>query len=96
MGRFRSGGLRLAIAILTLWSIAGCGGGSKAGAPLFPGKISLTPAVDTSLVVGGTLGFGATVQTSTGTTLRVTISFTSSDTSIQPTFSSTRQSTISP
>lgn len=82
MGRFRSGGLRLAVAILSLWSIAGCGGGSKAGAPLFPGKINLTPAVDTSLVVGGTLGFTASAQTSTGTTLRVTISYTSSDTSI--------------
>ena len=82
MGRFRSSGLRLAFAILSLWSIAGCGGGSKAGAPLFPGKISLTPAVDTSLVVGGTLGFSATAQTSTGITLRVAISYTSSDTSI--------------
>lgn len=82
MGRFRSGGLRLAVAILSLWSIAGCGGGSKAGTPLYPGKINLTPAVDTSLVLGGTLAFTASAQTATGTTLKVTISYSSSDTSI--------------
>jgi len=82
MGRFRSGGLRLAVAILSLWSFAGCGGSSKAGSPLFPGRINLTPAVDTSLVLGGALAFTASAQTPTGTTLKVAISFTSSDTSI--------------
>src|ERR1700752_2683607 len=82
MGKFRSGGLRLAVAILSLWSLAGCGGGSKAGAPLFPGRINLTPAVNASLVLGGTLAFGASVQTSSGTTLHVAISYSSSDTSI--------------
>ena len=81
MGRFRSGGLRLAVAILSLWSFAGCGG-SKAGTPLFPGRINLTPAVDTSLVVGGAFAFTATAQTTSGTTLRVAISYNSSDTSI--------------
>src|SRR6201997_5428718 len=82
MGRFRSGGLRLAVAILSLWSVAGCGGGSKAGAPLFPGKINLTPAVATSLVLGGSLAFTTSAQTNTGTTLHVAISYSSSDTSI--------------
>ena len=81
MGRFRSGGLRLAVVILSLWSFAGCGS-SKAGAPLFPGRINLTPAVNTSLVLGGAIAFNATAQTTSGTTLRVAISFTSSDTSI--------------
>ena len=82
MGRFRSGGLRLAVAILSLWSFAGCGGSSKAGSPLYPGRINLTPAVNTSLVLGGAIAFSATAQTTTGTTLRVPISYTSSDTSI--------------
>ena len=82
MGRFRSGGLRLTVAILSLWSFAGCGGSSKAGSPLYPGRINLIPAVDTSLVLGGTLAFTASAQTATGTTLRVAISYTSSDTSI--------------
>ncbi len=82
MGRFRSGGLRLAVAILSLWSFAGCGGSSKAGAPLYPGRINLTPAVNTSLVLGGAIAFTASAQTASGTTLRVPISYTSSDTSI--------------
>jgi hypothetical protein len=82
MGRFRSGGLRLAVAILSLWSFAACGGSSKAGSPLYPGRINLTPAVDTSLVLGEALAFTASAQTTTGTTLKVAISFTSSDTSI--------------
>ncbi len=42
----------------------------------------MTPAVDTSLVVGGAFAFTATAQTTSGTTLRVAISYNSSDTSI--------------
>ena len=82
MGRFRSGGLRLAVAVLSFLTIAGCGGGTKAGPPLFPGHITLTPAVNTSLVLGQTLGFTASAQTASGTNLNVTISYSSSDTSI--------------
>ena len=82
MGRFGSGGLRLAVAILSLWSFAGCGGSSKAGTRLDPGRINLTPAIATSLVLGGSFNFTASAQTTTGTTLKVPISFTSNDTSI--------------
>jgi len=81
MGRFRSISLRLAVALLSLW-ITGCGGGSHPGPPLFPGTITLTPGSTTSLVLGGSLNFTATVKTVSGTTLATAITFASSDTSI--------------
>jgi hypothetical protein len=82
MGKFRSGGLSLVVAILSLWSVAGCGGGSKAGPPLFPGTISLSPSTNTSILQGSTLIFIASVKTASNTTLNTTITYTSSDTSI--------------
>jgi hypothetical protein len=82
MGRFGSRSLGLAAAILSLGVIAACGGGSKAGPPLFPGRVNLTPTVNTSMVIGGTINFTASVQTASGTNLNTPISFSSSDTSI--------------
>src|SRR5579859_275632 len=81
MGRFGSGKLRLAVAILALASIGGCGGGKK-NTPLFPGKVTITPSGNTSVVLGGVLFFSSSVQTSTGTNLAVPITFSSSDTSV--------------
>ena len=82
MGRLRSNALRLLVAILSLWSFSGCGGGSKPGPPIFPGRVNLTPGGNTSLVLGGVLGFLASAQTSSGTNIATTFTFTSSDTSI--------------
>src|SRR6478736_6022208 len=82
MGRFRSSGPWLIIAVCSLWFGAACGGGSKPGPPLFPGKVALTPSNTTSLTLGGTLGFTASAQTTSGTNLATTITFSSSDTSI--------------
>ena len=82
MGRFRSSGLWLIFPIFALLTVAGCGGGSKAGPPLFPGRVTLNPSTATSLQLGGTIGFTAAVQTASGTNLTTTISFDSSDTSI--------------
>ena len=82
MGRFRSLGLRLAVAVLSISAITGCGGGSHPGPPLFPGHINLTPSATVSLTVGSTLGFVATAQTASGTNLATTITYTSSDPSI--------------
>ena len=82
MGRSRSTGLWLIFPIFALLTIAGCGGGSKAGPPLFPGKVTLTPATATSLELGSTLSFTAAVQTVSGTNLTTTISYASSDPSI--------------
>jgi hypothetical protein len=81
MGRFGSRGFRLALAIVFLVSIAGCGG-TKAGPPLIPGHISLTPTTTLSMVLGGTVNFTASAQTASGTNLNTPITFTSSDTSI--------------
>jgi hypothetical protein len=81
MGRFRSG-LFLAVAILTCWNFSACGGGRKAGPPLFAGKISLNPSLNTSMVLGGTMIFTSSVQTVSGTNLNTPVTFSSSDTSI--------------
>lgn len=82
MGRSRSSSLWLAVPLVALLTVAGCGGGSKPGPPLFPGKVSLTPATPTSLQLGGVLAFTAAAQTSSGTNLTTTITYTSSDTSV--------------
>jgi hypothetical protein len=82
MGRLHFRSLALAVAILSLWSLSACGGGTKAGPPLFAGRINLTPTVNTSLVLGGTIVFSASAQTTTGTNLNVPITFSSSDTSV--------------
>jgi hypothetical protein len=82
MGRSRSYALHLAVAILALWSVSGCGGGAKAGVPIYPGRVNLSPGSITSLVLGGTLNFTASVQTATGTNISTPITFSSSDTSV--------------
>ena len=82
MGRFPWLSLRLAVAIFCFSTITGCGGGSHSGPPLFPGHINLLPSVSTSLTVGGSIAFAATVQTTSGTTLNTTITYASSDPSI--------------
>lgn len=82
MGRFRSGGVFWAVAILSFSSFSACGGGGKPGPPLFAGKVLLSPSGNTSLVLGGTLTFLSTVQTASGTTLNTPVTYSSSDTSI--------------
>jgi hypothetical protein len=82
MGRSLSNLLRLAVAVLSLWSVSGCGGGTKHSAPFFPGRIVLTPGVNSSLVLGSTLNFTASVQTASGVNISTPITFSSSDTSV--------------
>ena len=82
MGRSLSKILRLAVAILSLWSITGCGKGTKAGPPLFPGRVNLTPSSNTSVDLGASFAFSASAQTATGTNLNVPITYSSSDTAI--------------
>lgn len=82
MGRSHSTVWRLAVAILSLWSIGGCGKGTKAGPPLFPGQITLTPSSNLSIELGATFGFTATARTSSGVNLNTPITYTSSDTSV--------------
>jgi hypothetical protein len=74
--------LWLAAAILFLWSFSACGKGTKAGPPLFPGKVNLTPSANTSVPLGATFAFSASAQTTSGVNLAVPISYASSDTSV--------------
>jgi hypothetical protein len=84
MGRLRLNALWSAVAIFSLLSlsVSGCGGSKKAGAPIFPGRVSLSPSSTNSLDLGATLNFTASAQTASGTNIATPISFTSSDTSI--------------
>jgi len=82
MGRSHSTVLRLAVAILFLWSIGGCGKGTKAGPPLYPAQVTLTPGNNVSIEIGGTFGFTATARTSSGVNLNTSITYTSTDTSV--------------
>ncbi len=82
MGRSHSTVWRLAVAILSLWSISGCGGGTKAGPPLFPGQITLTPSSNLSVELGATFVFTATARTTSGVSLNTPITYTSTDTSV--------------
>ena len=70
-----------AVALLSLWTISGCGG-KKSSTALFPGKVTLTPSTVSSIQLGSTLAFTASVQTSSGTNISTTFAFTSSDTSV--------------
>src|ERR1700757_3523768 len=82
MGRFRSLILRVAVTFLSFSVITGCGGGSHPGPPLFAGHINLNPGSPTSMVLGGTLTFTASVQTASGTNLNTPVTFASNDTAI--------------
>jgi hypothetical protein len=82
MGRSHSNVLRLTVAILCISSLSGCGKSTKAGSAIFPGRINLIPGSNTSLVVGGTLSFSASVSTAGGQNINTPVSYTSSDTSI--------------
>ena len=64
--------LRLTVAILSLGSVGGCGKSTKAGPPLFPTRVNLTPSSNTSVNSGATFGFTASAQTTAGTTLATT------------------------
>jgi hypothetical protein len=82
MARYRFKVLWLALALVACWSFSACGKSTKHGAPLYPGKINLVPATNTSMTLGTTLTFTASVQTTSSTTLNTPVTYTSSDTSI--------------
>jgi hypothetical protein len=81
MGRFCSRGLLLVVALVSLWSMAGCSS-TKAGPPIFPGHITVSPATNASLTLGATMNFVASVQSASGTNISTPITYTSSDNSI--------------
>lgn len=82
MGRLRSSGLQLVLAIIFLWSISGCGGHRPPGQSTFAAKINLNPTLSASVQVGSTFNFSASAQNSSNTNISATFIFASSDTSI--------------
>jgi hypothetical protein len=82
MGRSRFHILRLAVIVLCLWSISGCGKGARPGVANTPSRINLIPGGNTSLVLGSVVSFTASVQGSSGSNINTTITYSSSDTSI--------------
>jgi hypothetical protein len=93
MRRFLSSGLQqnvsqyislaaLAVVLLFVCSLAGCGGSKPPGASQIPAKIALNPGFSTSVQLGGTLVFTATAQNGASSNLSITFTFQSSDTSI--------------
>ena len=82
MGRFASRFLFLANAIFFLWGLTACGGGTKPGPPLFAGHITVAPSLNTSVTLGGSIVFTASVQTASGITLNTPVTYSSSDTSV--------------
>jgi hypothetical protein len=87
MGRLRTGRLVCAIALCgvsvgLLSVLGGCGGHSSVSRSPFPAKITLTPGGTTSLQLGGTLKFSASATNSANTSINVTITFQSNDTSL--------------
>ena len=82
MGRSRFHSWRLAVIVLSLWSTCGCGKSVKPGGPASPGRISLIPGSNTSLVLGGTLSFTASVQSGSNSAINTPVTFSSSNTSI--------------
>ena len=80
MGRLGSCGWLLAIISLAL--ISGCGTKRPSGLPSAPAKITLTPAVNTSLQLGTTLIFSASATDASNRTIGATFTYASSDTSI--------------
>ncbi len=81
MIRFRST-LGFVVAILSLACISACGKATKAGPPLYPAQVLLTPSSNTSVNLGATFVFTASAETATGTRLTTTFSYSSSDNSV--------------
>ena len=76
------GSLRLAVAVLALLGIGGCGGHKPPGASPFPAKVSLSPGGNLSVQLGNTFGFSASATNSANGAVVASFTYTSSDTSI--------------
>jgi hypothetical protein len=82
MGRSRFYVLPLAVAVLSLACLSGCGKGAKPGVAVFPNRINLIPTGTTSLTLGSVQSFTASVQSSAGSNINTPITYSSSDTSV--------------
>jgi hypothetical protein len=72
----------VAIILVAVGTLAGCGGSRPPGASQLPAKITLSPSSSTSVQLGGTLNFTATAQNDANSNITLTYSFQSSNTSI--------------
>jgi hypothetical protein len=81
MTRLRSG-LTASAAIISLFSISGCGGHSQPGISPFPAKVTITPTPSTSVQLGAVFAFIASAQNSSNNNVSTSFTFQSSDTSI--------------
>lgn len=82
MGRLRSGGAWLVLALISIVGISGCGGHKVTPLSPFPAKITLNPGITTSLQLGSILNFTATATNASGNNLNTTFTFASNDTSV--------------
>ncbi len=82
MRGFRLGGLRLAVAIISLLGISACGGHKPGGASPFPAKVTLNPGGNISIQLGSSFNFVASATNSNNNNLTLTFTYSSSDTSI--------------
>jgi len=72
----------LAVIVIFLAGLAACGGHTPVGASQAPLRITLNPGSSTSLQLGSALAFTATAQNNANTSVTLTYTFLSSDTSI--------------
>jgi len=82
MRRLSSDGFRVAAAVLLTAALIGCGKHATNGIPPFPARITLSPAVTTSLQLGSTVTFFALAQNAANNPISTTFTYASTDTAI--------------
>ena len=82
MRRFRSRGLGWMAAIISLWSVGGCGGHPPSGQSPFVAKVNLSPSGNSSIQTGNFINFSASATNAAGNSVNTAFTFSSSDTSI--------------
>jgi hypothetical protein len=70
------------LAIICLWFMSGCGGHATHGVSTLPATITITPASNFSVQLGGVFAFTASARTGSGGASTVTFTYSSSDNSI--------------
>jgi len=82
MERLRRSEYRLAVVVLLLFGIGGCGGHKPAGTSPYAANVTLTPSTTTSLQLGGTITFTASARNGNNNTVSATFAYVSSNTTV--------------
>lgn len=82
MSGLRFGRSWLFLAIIFLVSFSGCGGSKPPGPSPFAARVNLIPSPTASMQLGSIVIFTASAQNASGSNVRASFAFTSSDTSI--------------